>query len=171
MRLTNEMRKDFADRVVAKIPMKSEWTREKIIAELEKRLLATWPKEVLDFRKKHPHLMNIVSVNVDWLSYRDEGRFHYEYASAIVGSKLHNIECDDLKNHWQEILDETKKRKETKQRIYDQACGCTTLAQLEVVFPDLKGLMPKPVVNVKHLPVAAKGLTDDLVKLGLEIPQ
>jgi len=172
MRLTNEMRKDFAAKVVAKIPVKHTMTRDKIADEISNRLTATWPKDVLNFYKKYPSLINTASYYIEWLSHRDpDGEFRSGLARSIIGSEMDRIEVADLKAHYRNHVAEQSERIKMEKRIYDQACGCTTLAQLEVVFPDLKGLMPKPVVNVKHLPVAAKGLTDDLVKLGLEIPQ
>jgi hypothetical protein len=171
MRLTNEMREDFADRVMKKIPVRSNWTREKIIDEIEKRLLATWPKEVQDFRKKYPGQINNTTMRFNWLDYKDDDTYRYGRAACIFGTDQTKVNLDDLKEHYRELCNEQQERKEMRARIVDQARACNTLAQLEVVFPDLKGLMPKPVVAVKSLPVAAKGLTDDLVKLGLEIPQ
>jgi hypothetical protein len=171
MRLTNEMREDFADRVMKKIPMRSNWTRDKIIAEIEKRLLATWPKEVLDFRKKYPAQIHNVTEIIRWLDIKTDTGYHYGRVPCIFGTEISKANLDDLKEHYRELCSEQQERKEMRARIVDQARGCTTVAQLELVFPDLKGLMPKPVINVKSLPVAAKGLTDDLVKLGLEIPQ
>jgi hypothetical protein len=172
MRLTNEMRGDFANRVVSKIPLRSNWTREKIIAEIEKRLLTTWPKEVIDFRKKYPAQINNTTMIIDWLTYRNpEGRFYYGYVNCLNGSDLRKIDYTDLKQHYDELCAEIVEREQIRCRIYEQACSCNTLAQLRVVFPELLGLMPKEAVTVKSLPVAAKGLTSELVKLGLEIPQ
>jgi hypothetical protein len=101
----------------------------------------------------------------------DDGHVRYGRVGCVNGSKEDDIESEDLIALFEDYKTEQEERKAMRQRIYEQACGCSTLAQLQIVFPDLHGLMPKPVVNVKSLPIAAKGLTDELVKLGLEIPQ
>ena len=172
MKLTKEMRNDFADCVMRKVPARSEWDKEKIIAELKRRLFAAQPKAVQEFSKKYPEQTNWTSVFFDFLTVRDDdGHIRYGRVDCVNGSKVDDIEFGDLIALFNEYKDEQEERKQMRQRIYEQTCCCATLAQLQVVFPNLHGLMPKPVVNVKSLPVPAKTLTDDLVKLGLEIPQ
>ena len=171
MRLTNEMRGDFADKVMKKIPVKSDWTRDKIIEALKQRLLLAQPIEVRRFAKEYPEQTNFTSVSVDWLRYKDDAGWHYGRVDCINGSTLGQINTDDLKNFYQEWRQEQDARKAIRDRIYEQACCANTVEQLKVIFPDLTGLMPKPAKVVKSLPVPAKGLTDDLVKIGLEIPQ
>lgn len=48
MRLTNEDRRTFAKRVMKQIPIKSEWTRDKIIEEVKKRLFDALPQAGFD---------------------------------------------------------------------------------------------------------------------------
>ena len=172
MRLTNEMRSAFADKVISKIPVRSDWTRDKVIAEFEKRLLRSMPEDVQVFAKKYPQIVVRSSRHIRWLDYKDDRGYHYGYVQAIHTADLAAIDTSDLQAAWSEHTAEMDERKALRERVYEQACACTTLAALEVAFPDLKGLMPKPVIiTPRSLPVAAKGLTDDLVKLGLEIPQ
>lgn len=173
MRLTNEMRADFADRVMRKIPLRSTTTRDKVLDEIERRIMAQQPADVRKFVKDHPGHVERISQRVDWLDYRDHdaGHFHYGYVRGFWDTVINTIDLSDLKAAWEDHLAEQQERRTMRARILEQAGGCTTTQQLEVVFPDLKGLIPKPDVVVKSLPVAAKGLTDDLVKLGLEIPQ
>ena len=171
MRLTNEMRNDFTDKVMKKIPMKSDWTRDKIIEALKQRLRLAQPIKVQQFAKEYPEQTNFTSVSVGWLNYRDEEGWHYGRVHCINGSTLEQIDTGDLETFYQEWRQEQAERTAMRDRIYAQACCANTVEQLKVIFPDLTGLMPKPVVNVKSLPVPAKALTDDLVKIGLEIPQ
>jgi len=171
MRLTNEMRGDFADKVMKKIPVKSDWTRGKIIEALKQRLRLAQPITVQQFAKEYPEQTRFASVQVDWLNYRDDEGWHYGRVHCINGSDLNQINADDLKTFYREWRQEQDGRRRMRDRIYEQACCANTVEQLKVIFPDLTGLMPKPVVTVKSLPVPAKALTDDLVKIGLEIPQ
>lgn len=171
MRLTNQDRRDFANRVMKKIPIKSNWTRDKIAEELKSRLFKSMPKEVQDFSRKFPEQTNWTSVSVEWLNWQDDNGWHYGRVQCINGAELKNIEWKDLRQNLLERQREDKERKEMADRIYEQALNCSTLAALQKVFPDLVGLMPKEEVVVKSLPVPAKGLTDELVKFGLEIPQ
>lgn len=170
MRLTNEMRNKFSDKVMANIPMKSDWTEEKIRAEVEKRLMATWPKDVIEFKKKYPEQMNIVSHCINYMPPHLTIKDRWIYATKIYGVGDKDIEQGDLIAAFKELVAEREARKEMRSRIYEQTCGCTTTNQLEVVFPDLKGFIPKDVVTVKSLPVAAKGLVNDLVAIGLVVP-
>ena len=171
MRLTNEMRGNFADKVMKKTPVKSEWTRDKIIDALKQRLISAQPSDVQKFAKKYPNQTNWTSMPVNWLNYRDdENNIRYGRVNCINGSELKQIDTEDLESFYIDMLKEIAERKEMRARIYEQALCANTLEQLKVIFPDLTGLMPKPVVTVKSLPAPAKTLTDDLVKMGLEIP-
>lgn len=171
MRLTNQDRRNFTNRVMNKIPIKSEWTHAKIVAELKRRLFKSMPKAVQDFSMKYPEQTNWTSLSVDWLNWKGDNGWHYGRVQCINGARLDNVEWEDLHALLKDRQREDDERKEMANRIYEQACCCDTLAALQKVFPDMLGLMPKETVVVKSLPVPATGLTDELVKLGLEIPQ
>jgi len=164
------MRKDFADKVIKKIPIKSEWTREKIIDVLRKRLFESQPLEVQKFSKKYPEQTNWTSVIADFLNYRDGDSYKYGRVNCIYGSSLKNIETEDLKKIYINMIQELRDRKEMRNRIYEQSLSANTLEQLKVIFPGMVGLMPIPSKQIRTLPVAAKGLTQDLIKLGLKVP-
>lgn len=172
MRLTNKMREDFADAVMRKIPIVNKWTREKVLDEIAKRLLQSEPKEVQDFYKKYPSKVAMTSTNFRWLDViRPDGVYVSGRVSHINDIDIATIDVGDLREFYREYLAEMSTRKEMRDRIIDQAFSCNTLDHLKTKFPDLTGLMPKEPVKVKSLPVPAKGLIDDLVKFGLEIPQ
>ena len=172
MRLTNEHRENFVNKVMASIPFKSKWNKDAVIAEIEARFSAVAPQDVKDFSKKYPDLLGKTSTCVGWLRYckgSDTYR-HYAYAYAFCNQKLEDIKTDDLKKHWEKYGDEVSERNVMRSRLLDIARSVTTLAALAATLPELVQFMPaEQAVPKKQLPVAASGIVAELKGMGLKV--
>lgn len=173
MRLTNEMRNDFADDVMESIKVKSKWNKDSITAEVERRLMAWWPKEVHDFEAIYPGMIQRSSLIIEFLTEPDKDWGNrYARANVFVGSKLANIKTDDLQKRWEGYLKEMGEREAMKSRLLEVAYSVNTNTALAEVFPKLVKFIPKDAPKlVKMHPVVQKGLVDDLIKMGLEISE
>ena len=172
MRLTNEHRENFVNKVMASIPFKSKWNREAVIAEIEKRFSEVAPQEVKDFSKEYPDLLSEVSKCVDWIRYYTPHNSyrHYGYAHAFQNQNLDDIKTDDLKKHWEKHEEEVSEREAMKSRLLDIARSVTTLAALAATLPELVQFMPtEQAVPKKQLPVAASGIVTELKGMGLKV--
>lgn len=172
MRLTNEHRENFVNKVMESIPFKSKWNKEAVIAEIDARLSAVAPQEVKDFSKKYPDLLARETKCIDWLHYTrpDDKYRRYGYAAAFRNQKLGDIKTDDLKNHWEKYENEVSERNQMKNRLLDIARSVTTLAALAATLPELVQFMPaEQAVPKKQLPVAASGIVTELKGMGLKV--
>lgn len=172
MRLTNDMRKAFADRVMRSVKMKSKWDKDKIVAEIEKRYFASFPKEVQDFSKKFPAQTGRTSLCVDWMRHRDGDISHYVRANVICGYDSSKVDVEDLKKHWEEFRNEIGDRVRMRNRILEVANAVTTTEALAAALPKLIKFIPEPEKKpTKMLPTTTNTLFNDLKKMGLEITQ
>lgn len=172
MRLTNEHRENFVNKVMASIPFKSKWNKDAVIAEIEARFSAIAPQEVKDFAKKYPDLLARETKCIDWLRYtRSDDKYRrYGYAAAFRNQKLGDIKTDDLKKHWEKHEEEVSGREDMKNRLLDIAKSVTTLAALAATLPELVQFMPaEQAVPKKQLPVAASGIVTELKGMGLKV--
>lgn len=175
MRLTNEMRIAFVKRVMKAVKMKSKWDEAKITEEIGKRLNMSLPQEVQDFAKKYPHCLMMVSSYIKFMEHRKTNKENGHTwrvsptAPHINGAKLTDIDTSDLQVEWEKYRAELAKREEMEDRLLQQSKSVNTVEDLMVLFPKLKKHISQPVIEKKSLPVAQKGLMDELVKMGLEV--
>lgn len=173
MRLTNEMRNDFADDVMESIKVKSKWNKDSITAEVERRLMSWWPKEVHEFDALYPGMIQRTSLYIEFMEQPEAewGKRHVR-VNCYANSELTNIKTDDLQKRWEGYLKEMGEREAMKSRLLEVAYSVNTNTALAEVFPKLVKFIPKDAPKlVKMLPVVQKGLVDDLIKMGLEISE
>lgn len=175
MRLTNEMRTTFVRSVMKAVKMKSQWNESKITEEIGKRLNMSLPKEVQDFAKKYPQCIQMVSCYIKFMEHKKVNKENGHswwvspQAQHINGAKLSDIDISDMESEWSKYRAELEKRGEMEDRLLQQSKSVNTVEDLMALFPKLKKHIPAPVVVKKSLPVAQKGLMDELVKMGLEV--
>ena len=172
MRLTNEHRENFVNKVMESVPFKSKWNKEAVIAEIEARFSAIAPQDVKDFSKKYPDLLAMGTKCIDWLRYTKgrDGYCHYGYAYAFSNQDIKSIKTDDLEENWGKYQDEVSDRNAMRNRLLDIAKSVTTLAALAATLPELVQFMPaEQAVPKKQLPVAASGIVTELKGMGLKV--
>jgi hypothetical protein len=165
------MRVQFADDVMKSIKIKSKWDKDKIKAEVEKRINASWSDEVHEFDRLYPNMISRTSLTIDFMT-RPEADWNTRYVRAhvYVNSEMKGIKVDDLKTRWADYLKEIEDRKIMRARILEIAHSVTTDTALAAVFPELVKFIPKPEVKpVKMLPISQKSIVADLMKMGLEV--
>lgn len=173
MKLTNAMRDQFVSKVMTSIKWKSPWNKDKIIDEINKRLRAVVPAEILAFDEKYPNMLQAESINVEFMNYKDKwenGNSYWVYCNAVAikGVGLKDIFLEDLKSAWASYRAEVESRKQMRERLMEIAREMTTDDQLAAALPKLKKFIPKPAVKVvKGLPVAMTGIQNELIKMGL----
>lgn len=178
MRLTNQMRQNFADAVLKRVPIKHPASQDALVAKIESRLRALWPADLEKFVVKYPQQVYFRSFEVRWLTYRDDAdhnnirQWHCARPQVLAEyDDISKIEVDDLKELWEKHREELEERKALHAKIMQQAGAVTTTDALAKLFPDLVSLIPKdPPKASRQMPVADKGLIDNLVANGLELP-
>lgn len=176
MKLTNAIREQFVSSVMRATKMKSKWDKDKILAEISKRLHETVPEDIKAFAAKYPHVVVRSSVRVGFMDHIQENKENKHRwwvqpsASTIIGPVLADIDTSDLKEAWEVYRAEVAKREEMEEKLMEIAREMTTDEMLAAALPKLVKFIPKPVVKVKAgLPVAMKGIQDELAALGLEV--
>ena len=173
MKLTKQMRIDFADDVMKSIKVKSKWNKAVILAEVEKRVSAWWPKEVHEFEAIYPGMIQRTSLCIDFLTEPEkEWNDRYARANAFAGAKLSNIKTDDLEKRWEGYRKEMEERGVMRARLLEVAHSVSTNTALAEIFPQLVKFIPKDAPKpVKMLPVVQKGIYEELLKMGMEVSE
>lgn len=176
MKLTHAMRNKFIDDVMARVPMKSPHTQDSILQTINARLKALWPAGLDEFVCKFPSQVNCTSHYIGWLSFHEkvngETKCRDAHSRGVNGyNHTSMIDTSDLKALWNERLAELEERAALRSKISQQVFGVTTTQALAALFPDLVGLIPKdPPKGERLMPVAAKGLIDELKASGMKVP-
>lgn len=173
MRLTNQMREDFVNAVMRKVRRRQKWDRVACAEEINKRLESVLADDIKVFAADHPNLLVRSSLCLAFLTYRDTNNCRrYYYAQCVAGQELRDIDIEDLKKNHERWVKEEERRKEMAIRLRQVADSVTTNTALAEALPDLVRFVPVDEPQIKKmLPVARRGLFDDLKALGLEVEE
>lgn len=173
MKLTNEMRNEFAEKVKKAIPRKCLMTKAKAIAAIEVRIGEVLPAEVKKLQKAYPGLLATQSQKVTLvpnghgLGYLDWNDQHaYMAVPRIVD--ISSVKVDDIVGEYVEHVKEEAACEGLRQRTQSLAYSCTTLARLQELLPELVEHMP--VESTKAFPIATTdNIISDLMKVGVKM--
>ncbi|MEY8688391.1 MAG: hypothetical protein AB9M53_00745 [Leptothrix sp. (in: b-proteobacteria)] len=172
MKLTKEMRTDFAEAVIEKIPMKNKMNKPKLRAAIEARAYAALPDDLKAMQKRHPLAFNEnLSPGINTRRSMLEKDSGWVYPKYIITDEVKALTFKDLVAEHHAHLDELKEREDLRDNIIDRASACSTLKQLQAMFPDLTACMPRE--RERLLPAVIgpdTGTMAELKKAGLSIP-
>lgn len=172
MKLTNTMRKQFVDDVLAGIPVKHHFDMRDAKSEIINAIEAKLPSEILKVVKENPQIIiRSKRFKLDELSYLNSDGF--KRTPEIYTVQHESCKMIDF-TAWvnlKELADiEQEERKVLHARLLEISNSCSTLTKLKVALPELESYMPAEVVK-RDLPVASGTVVTDLLQLGLKIPK
>lgn len=165
MRLTKDLREQFANNVMAGTKKVAEEAEESAIAAFNKELYSMLPDDVRKLDKKYPGL---VAKHDHVVSLPDGGRYIYVYLTVTC---LNEDKADGYRDRLlalrRAVLDEQSARSDLRRHLMNVAAGCRTTEELAKKLPELVSYIPKaarPLTVTSHAQ-----LITDLVKAGLNL--
>lgn len=146
MKLTKYMKEGIARAIIADIPERDDAI---IQTELQAAAVAAMSPEVAQLYRTHPGALKVESVYLN-TAFR---RFY-----VTVG----DIDHQKLFDPYEAVDNE---RNMTKGRLKEAIMSCSTLKQLQAMFPEFIKYMPTEDEPTKNLPALAN-VVADLVKMG-----
>lgn len=165
MRLTKDIREQFANSVIAGTKRVAKEAEAAAIAAFNKELYMLLPEDVRKVDKKYPGL---VAKHDYGVSLPTIGRSTYIYLTVTC---LNEDKADGYRDRLlalrQAVLDEQSARRDLRRHLMNVAAGCRTSEELAKKLPELASFIPKearPLTVTSH-----DQLITDLVNAGLDL--
>lgn len=177
MKLTNVIRDQFVDAVMAALPWKNTLDYKQAVAEFERRAFALLPAEVIALSKKYPGMLAMSTDSIPGMPHRapyvKEGD---QYAAHRTWNAVHprlvdvkQVKFDDIRKKIAARDEEDLQRNERRLQLKGIAYSATTTEALEKALPELASFVPKPVHVPTPFPVVPAGFVEGLKKAGLKV--
>lgn len=167
MRLTNELRDEFLNKVDKSIRRRHKFDDSAYTEAVKALVEEKTPNEVFDFKKKYPRFIGSGTyVKVETPLY---GTMYFSALTEENYPKVDEKKLAELGKKYELYNKEQERIKEATRKLRGIAYSCSTLKKLKEALPELVKFMPEETTGQKYLPVSPVigEVVSELLSLGV----